>query len=323
MMRAFLSLLALCVLPSCYASKVNAESQERSLRDTASPPHNGFVATDHHARHAAASHSQSSSHSSLTEVEGCSWTSPHGFHYDLSALAGQYYEYPSARYHSHWGSGHHSGVDAHGFSYTMAVCGNVHQVPHNCEALKRSHPAPAYQSAGGFCYALGSLHHATWHQMSEHEANLGVELVYKDGQMCAHNRPREIRYHFICAKHWGTHEHPLLVHETPERCHYNVTWPTRHACPTVNLKDPLTWSFFGTLWWLSFFFILYIVVGCCVNVARDEATVGWDALPHRDFWENRVCRRCCPDRMLQRMGLHTPHSALSFDNYPMKAEAAR
>ena len=126
----------------------------------------------------------------------------------------------------------------------MAVCQNAKHVPAKCEHIKDTHPSPAYQVASGWCFYLGDLKQAVWNQLSPHNPKLGVELTYKGGQPCSDGRPREIRYHFVCAPHWSADEHPLIVHETPERCHYNVTWPSRHACPTISYTNPHTWGVF-------------------------------------------------------------------------------
>ena len=44
---------------------------------------------------------------------------------------------------------------------------------------------------------------------------------------------RMTKFHFICAPGFGKDAGPLMVTEPSGfRCHYNVTWPTKHACPT-------------------------------------------------------------------------------------------
>ena len=95
---------------------------------------------------------------------------------------------------------------------------------------------------------------------------------------------------------------------------------TKYGCPTYELTSPSTWSFTAVLWYAFLLFIAYMSIGCILNVMRQEATVGWDAMPNRDFWEHRVCRRFLPESVQQRIGLQVGAGDVRFERFPMKAD---
>ena len=71
----------------------------------------------------------------------------------------------------------------------------------------------------------------------------------------------------------------MYVVETPERCHYNVTWPTKYGCPTYNgaSSSVLTNA-------LLFYFLMVTSVCCLLGFAvnvRKGKSLGWEAVPCR------------------------------------------
>jgi len=163
----------------------------------------------------------------VKHAHDCKWTAPDGSRFDLSQLT------------RHAGDGDFVAEDPK-FLYYLNVCGDTELIPHQCKRLAKHNSAPAYQvfqqpDGKGPCYWLGDTKSYSWSLMDETQPQKGVELVYRNGEMCGNKRHREIRFHFICAHGYDKDEsEPLFVveHQNPtEVCHYNVTWPTMYGCP--------------------------------------------------------------------------------------------
>ncbi|KAA0153579.1 hypothetical protein FNF29_02967 [Cafeteria roenbergensis] len=147
--------------------------------------------------------------------------------YDLTPLSGRDFHVPSAK---------------GDFEFHLSVCGPLADPPKECEAVTKKHRVAAAQvSRGGFCFYLGRADEPSV-RIEDGDAELGFDLVYSSGEPCSDGRRREVRYHFICAERYEAHVAPHFVVETPEKCHYNVTWPSRYGCPV----DRSSWS-----WWAA------------------------------------------------------------------------
>lgn len=69
-------------------------------------------------------------------------------------------------------------------------------------------------------------------------------------------------------------------------------------------------------------FSIYLVLGCCINVSRDDVPIGWAAMPNRDWWEGHITR-CCPAGVVRRLGIGGDPGAdidVRFGEYPMRAD---
>jgi hypothetical protein len=214
----------------------------------------------------------------------CVFETPAGCVYDLSPLRGRTYQLAS--------------VDG-GFRYTLRMCealGETGMSP----LCTRQHPvakaASAVQEAahGESCFYLNRADAVSYHSIDPANPHLGLDVVYGGGQPCADGRPRELRLHFVCAgSAFDETRPPHMVIETPERCHYNVSWPSVYACPRVTLLGRIVGeSNAASLSWLLWVssvawyggLALYCFAGCTVNVWRGAGDIGWSAMPHRDFW---------------------------------------
>jgi len=232
-------------------------------------------------------------------------------YYDLTALSGRDYRVPSP-----------SGD----YEFHLAVCGPVRDPPKKCAAMAKKHSVAAFQVArSGFCFYLGRPED-TMVAIEDGSAELGFDLVYSNGEQCADGRRREIRYHFICAERYDASVAPHFVTETPEGCHYNVTWPSRYGCPVEAAAwswwaasgkpgDPPTdshvvreaggtahagarheepWLGSGWVWWAVASACAYCAVGFVWNV-RSGRSPGFAAVPHGEAM--RACvGRCAAGR---------------------------
>ena len=153
----------------------------------------------------------------------CSWTSPSGYRFDLSPLR-------RAKEHSHYTFETRDKK----YKYFLNVCDHVHSAPYPCSNTEDGFiRGPAYQSYGSTCKSLGSLDSVQWSLIDDNVPGKGIELTYGEGEACNHGPKRMVKYHFICAPGFDTLEPPLLVYEKPsDGCHYNVTWPSKYACPS-------------------------------------------------------------------------------------------
>jgi hypothetical protein len=237
--------------------------------------------------------------------------------YDLSGLSGRDFAVPSPD---------------HKFDYVLSVCGPVKNPPKMCEALAAKHPVAAFQMTPTWCFYLGRASNpAVW--VEDGSSELGFDLVYQDGEPCANGRRREIRYHFICAERYDASIAPHFVVETPEKCHYNVTWPSRYGCPSKRsdwsswwgqggtgpapmdtpsrpassgggwLTSPVLfgWSFADMAVAQVFGFLVYLVVGCVWNLRLGRAP-GWSSCPNSDTWQ-ALLRCILPASLAQRLGV--------------------
>lgn len=118
-----------------------------------------------------------------------------------------------------------------------------------------------------------------------------MDLVYPQGEKCANGQARELRLHFICAHNHDSDDAPRFVSEAAgdNRCHYNVTWPSRHACPVSSSTSFLLGlaRFGGVLY--SIYFVVstvYLMLGCIINAWVGRGEIGWSSMPQREYWEH-------------------------------------
>jgi hypothetical protein len=204
------------------------------------------------------------------------------------------------------------------FEYSLSVCKSVGNVPSACGG-PGSEPqyAAAIQTDRRFgrCFVIGDVRRVSVQQSHEVHHDRGVDVVYSGGTRCANGQERELRLHFVCAPGFEVSAPPRFVLESTgheDMCHYNVTWPSKHACP-VSTHSFLSWwpqqhathavqasaadsGILDTLWrwfWLSSFWwygglFLYFILGCTYNAWQGYAEVGWAATPHRAHWERQL-----------------------------------
>jgi len=194
--------------------------------------------------HAGAVHVGDASSPALAHgmsAHACIWTSPSGHTFDLTQFSSHEQEF------------HLAGLGpaaAEEFRYTFSVCKSLRSVPLPCRHSFAEGPAAAaaiQEDKWGGCQVLGSTHHVHFQQTDAANPYLGLDVVYSGGSMCGDGRPRELRIHFVCAPHHVVEVPPRFVVETPERCHYNVTWPSSHGCPLSTLSSLLLHARLGVL----------------------------------------------------------------------------
>jgi len=150
------------------------------------------------------------------------------------------------------------------FQYYFSLCGgspNGDNMPPECDTKRLSHAqSPVYQVNHGLCYWLGSVDQ----QHYEKGSKTGIDLVYNGGEPCNDGRHREVRFHLICANVHSRSgdDGPLSVVEEKEKCRYNITWPTPHACPT-HVRSVLSLLFYlltavGGLFWFGLPFVVAV-----------------------------------------------------------------
>lgn len=253
---------------------------------------------------------------------GCSWTAPSGDIYDLSGL----------RHSDYWKVSDQQG----NYDYYLNLCQDA-KMPKACN--KPNMPAsPAYQVEKRkwkhMCKELASLGKRTWNLLDPKDPQKGVELTYGGGQKCG-KRPREIRYHFICAPHFDSG--PLQVFETKESCHYNVTWASKYGCPVGKTwfgapgENPETSTFGSTMRLLFMACIAYVVIGCAfLKYTKPDAPIGLETCPNSDFWLRALDKSITgfniaiekAKDMASGSGSSTPGSGADFDSkYPMGGDA--
>jgi len=216
----------------------------------------------------------------------CKWTAADGSRFDLSSLTRKATQ------------GDYEATDPK-FKYYLNVCGDTELLPHQCKRLAKHTSAPAYQvfqqdDGKGDCYWLGSTKSYEWSLIDETRPQKGIELVYKNGEMCGNKRAREIRYHFICAHGFEKEESvPLFVveHQNPtEICHYNVTWPTTHGCPLWgsgnafqvsgnNHFDLLFYPGLSVLLWSAAASVIGYIAYASLNSARTSSSRPYERKP--------------------------------------------
>ena len=155
----------------------------------------------------------------------CSFTSTDGWVYDLSPLTK-----PDGV------EDYHVRFEKQQYSLTLNICSNVDKTklePSCKQHLQNGELSPVYQTndPGKSCYYLGNVDKPKWEVMDTTNPRKGVVLTYTDGQQCGVRGKRSVSYHMVCANNFLSFEPPSFAYESPI-CHYNIVWPTIHACPT-------------------------------------------------------------------------------------------
>ena len=158
-------------------------------------------------------------------THGCSFTSTDGWVYDLSPLTK-----PDGV------EDYHVRFEKQQYSLTLNICSNVDKTklePSCKQHLQNGELSPVYQTndPGKSCYYLGNVDKPKWEVMDTTNPRKGVVLTYTDGQQCGVRGKRSVSYHMVCANNFLSFEPPSFAYESPV-CHYNIVWPTIHACPT-------------------------------------------------------------------------------------------
>jgi len=211
----------------------------------------------------------------LKRTHPCSWTSPGGAKFDLTELQRLPGEVDYV-------------VENTKFDYYMNVCGDTEDIPDVCSDQEKEVSAPAFQveKQGGNnarCYWLGDTESHTWSLIDDSRPNMGVNLVYKNGEKCSNKLPRQITYHFVCARGFSAGGSALFVEENKsetEHCHYNVTWPTIHGCPVdqqaagscaTSTFDSLFYPGLSVVLWSAALYGSYFLYGSLGSLSKGGA----------------------------------------------------
>ena len=135
---------------------------------------------------------------------------------------------------------------------------------------------------GGDCFWLGLTKSMEWELIDETEPAAGVELYYFDGEQCEGGVARDVRVQLFCDPDAGVGK-PLDYYVLEEDCHYSITWPSMYGCPVAGGGSLMGMGGGGIVTWLLLAIFIYLGVGVAHNVSQG-ATLGPEALPHKDFW---------------------------------------
>eukprot|EP00731_Ephydatia_muelleri_P020787 Em0013g514a len=132
------------------------------------------------------------------------------------------------------------------YNYTLAVCGNVKNVPAVCSG---KNPAPAYQYASADCYVIGQLQSPYVFPVDPTNSSAGIRIGYNNGEGSSEYGPRAVIYDFYCDPNAGIGR-PLSVVEWPTYT-YKVRWPTAYACPIQTAVGSCPVPTFDATWNVS------------------------------------------------------------------------
>eukprot|EP00731_Ephydatia_muelleri_P020783 Em0013g510a len=113
------------------------------------------------------------------------------------------------------------------YNYTLAVCGNVQNVPAVCSG---KNSAPAYQYNSSNCYVIGQLQSSYVFPVDPTNSSAGIRIAYNDGEGGSKYWPRAVIYDFYCDPNAGIGR-PLSVVEWPTYTYKGVGTKSQGAPP--------------------------------------------------------------------------------------------
>jgi len=194
----------------------------------------------------------------------CSWTSPGGASFNLQGMKQLGHDF--------------TGTTAGGYTYRFNVCGGTVKV---CN----KQAAPASKWRGTKCNNLGDMQTQDIQLIDDHDANKGIKLLYRDGDICKKQvsgqmeiGSREVTYEIECDRN----AEPGVLQKIVETsmCDYTILFKSKHACPTNGSTGSKGWSFVLLVLLIA---ALYLGIGIGINKYK-FGMQGIEAVPHISFW---------------------------------------
>lgn len=194
----------------------------------------------------------------------CSWTSPGGATFNLQGMKQLGHDF--------------TGTTAGGYTYRFNVCGGTVKV---CNRQQ----APASKWRGTKCNNLGDMQTQEIALIDEHDANKGIRLAYRDGDICKKQvsgqmeiGSREVTYEIECDR--GADPGVLQKIVETSMCDYTIQFKSKHACPTNGSSGSKGWSFVFLVLLAAG---LYLGIGIGINKYK-YGMQGIEAVPNIGFW---------------------------------------
>jgi len=194
----------------------------------------------------------------------CSWTSPTGANFLLTGMKQVGHDF--------------TGTTAGGYTYRFNLCGGTVKV---CNRQA----APASKWRGTKCNNLGDMQTQEISLLDERDANKGLRLAYRDGDICKKQvsgqmeiGSREVIYEIHCDRSAD----PGVLQKIVETsmCEYTIIFNSKHACPTNGSAGGKGWSF---IFFVCLIAVAYLGGGIAFNKYKMGLT-GVEAVPNIGFW---------------------------------------